>query len=107
MPSVLNQLPVSPLSLDGPSNLTNRIFGYFPQPSPIDGTTPTALHRDYSVFGNPSNTNVRDFNGSSFNRPPSTLDETDPIAPNNLSSQVYKSTLGQNYKDLGPIEGHY
>jgi len=80
MSSVINQLTTSNLSLDGTQGLSARTFGHFPQPSPIDGQTPTSLHRDYSIFGNPANTNVRDFNGSTFNKVPSTLDETDPIA---------------------------
>ena len=109
MPDILStQLTNSNLSLDGPSNLSARQFGHFPQPSPIDGATKTALHRDYSIFDNPNNMNVKDFNGSVFNTSPSTLDETDPIAPNNLTGiQVYKSTPGQNYKDLGPVNGKY
>lgn len=108
MPSVLNQLTASPLSLDGPSNLSAREFGHFPQPSGVDGITKTSLHRNYSIFGNPNNTNIRDFNGSVFNTPPSTLDETDPIAPSNTTGvQVYKSTPGQNYKDLAPPGSHF
>jgi len=108
MSSVINQLTTSNLSLDGTQGLSARTFGHFPQPSPIDGQTPTSLHRDYSIFGNPANTNVRDFNGSTFNKVPSTLDETDPIAPsNNTGIQIYKSTPGQNYKDLGPNDGKY
>lgn len=106
MPAIINQLTNSNLSLDGPNGFSARTFGYFPQPSPIDGTA-TALHRDYSIFNNP-NVNVKDFNGSVFNTPASNLDETDPLAPNNLTGiQVYKSTQGQNYKNLGPSDGKY
>lgn len=108
MSNILNQLTVSPLSLDGPSNLSARNFGHFPQPSSVDGVTKTSLHRDYSIFNNPSNISIKNFNGSVFNTPPSTLDETDPIAPNNTTgAQIYKSTSGQNYKDLGPVGGKY
>lgn len=105
---VLDQLTVSNLSLDGPTGLSARIYGYFPQPSPVDGTTATSLHRDYSIFSNPGNTSIKNFNGTVFNKPESNLDETDPIAPQNLTGiQVYKSTTGQNYKDLGPVDGHF
>ncbi len=105
---IINQLTQSNLSLDGTAGFSTRTFGHFPQPSPIDGSTATSLHRDYSIFNNPNNTNVKDFNGSVFNTPPSTLDETDPIAPNNNTGiQIYKSTQGQNYKHLGPSDGKY
>lgn len=103
---IIDQLTQSNFSLDGTTGFTNREFGHFPQPSPIDGS-PTALHRDYSIFNTP-NVNVKNFNGSVFNTPASTLDETDPIAPNNTTgTQIYKSTAGQNYKDLGPADGKY
>jgi len=105
---VIDQLTISNLSLDGPTGLSARIYGYFPQPSPIDGTTATPLHRDYSIFSNPSNTYIKNFNGTVLNKPESNLDETDPIAPQNLTGiQIYKSTAGQNYDDLGPADGHY
>lgn len=107
MPAIINQLTNSNLSLDGPNGFQARTFGYFPQPSPIDGTTATALHRDFSIFGTPL-VNVKDFNGSIFNTPQSNLDETDPLAPNNLLGiQIYKSNPGQKYKDLGPSDGRY
>jgi hypothetical protein len=44
-------------------------------------------------------------------RPPARLDELDNNAPNlspgGVVSQVYKSPIGQRYKDLGPQEGRY
>ena len=112
---VLDQLTTSGLSLDGTRGFSSRTFGYFPAPSPIESAVATALHRDYSALNNPSRIYVKDFNGSTFNKPSSNLDETDPIAPNNTQaglvgsvvSQIYKSTSGQTYKDKGPIGGHY
>lgn len=105
---VIDQLTVSNLSLDGPTGLSARTYGYFPQPSPIDGTTATSLHRDYSIFSNPSSTYIKNFNGTVLNKSESNLDETDPIAPQNLTGiQVYKSTAGQTYKDLAPPGAHF
>ena len=114
MESVLNQLPASTLSLDGPRGLSARQFGYRPAPSPIETAVADALHRDYSILGNP-NASLVDFNGTVFNKPSSTLDETDPIAPSNMQAgtpgsvvqQIYKSTAGQEYNDKGPAGGHY
>jgi hypothetical protein len=114
--SILDQLTQSNLSLDGSRGYSSRSFGFRPAPSPIgDKADATALHRDYSAFNNPSRVYVKDFNGTIFNRPASTLDETDPIAPNNTQagtpgsvvSQIYKSSPGKNYDDLGPTGGHY
>jgi hypothetical protein len=76
------------------------------------------LQNNYSVDGNP-NVRIEDFNrlalgGSTTAPTPSTLDELDPIAPNNYQagtggvvSQIYKSKAGRSYKDLGPQPGRY
>jgi hypothetical protein len=112
---IIDQLKQSNLSLDGSRGLAARDFGFKPAPSPVEGAVATALHRDYSALANPGKVNVVDFNGTIFNKPASTLDETDPIAPNNFAagsagsvvSQIYKSSVGQKYKDKGPLGGHY
>jgi hypothetical protein len=76
------------------------------------------LQYTYSVDGNP-NERIVDFNRAALGgvtsvKVPSTLDELDPKAPNNLQagnggvvSQIYKSAPGRNYKDLGPQPGRY
>jgi hypothetical protein len=110
MASVLDQLENSNYSLQGngfnPSPYSSN-WGYV---SPDSGLEPgrSNLHLVYSVDGNP-NVSLYNFNrdGSSFVAPPSLLDELDPNAPNNYQSQIYKSSTGRNYKDLGPSEGRY
>jgi hypothetical protein len=114
MESVLSQLTTSNLSLDGTRGYAARQFGYRPAPSPIETAVADALHRDYSLDGNP-NTSVVDFNGSIFNKPPTTLNETNPIAPQNTQAgtpgsvvqQTYSFLSGQEYQDKGPVGGHY
>jgi hypothetical protein len=120
MASVNDQLKTSTLSLQG--------NGFNPQPNtPAWGYTKTAgeldpalsqLQNTYSVDGNP-NMRIQDFNrlalgGATSVKSPSALDELDANAPNNLQagkkgvvSQVYKSTTGRRYKDLGPNPGRY
>ena len=112
---VLDQLTQSQYSLDGTRGFADRKFGFTPAPSPISAADATALHRDYSAFDNPKNVKVADFNGTFITPKPSQLDETDVNAPKNTNagaagsvvSQIYKSTSGQNYKDKGPVGGHY
>lgn len=112
---VLDQLTQSQYSLDGTRGFADRKFGFTPAPSPISAADATALHRDYSAFDNPKNVKVADFNGTFITPKPSQLDETDANAPKNtlagaagsVVSQIYKSTSGQNYKDKGPVGGHY
>jgi hypothetical protein len=101
--AIIDQLVKSNFSLDGPSNLSNRDFGYF---DPNLGTK--KLHNNYSIYSNP-NVKIMDFNGNVSVRPESTLDELDSNAPNNTTPGVtiYKSASGQNYKDKGPIDGKY
>jgi hypothetical protein len=76
------------------------------------------LHDNYSVDGDP-NVTIQDFNrlalgGVTATQSPSTLNEMDPIAPNNFQaglggvvSQIYKSVSGRTYRDLGPQPGRY
>lgn len=122
--SVLDQLPNSTLSLVGNNfnaSPTQASWGY---PATTPYTAPdimpenSKLHNEYSVNGVPR-VYIADFNrlalgGSTTVKPPSTLDELDPIAPRNLQagmggvvSQIYKSVSGQRYKDLGPQPGRY
>jgi hypothetical protein len=109
---VLDQLTKSQYSLDGTKGYSTRKFGFTPAPSPIEAATATALHRDYSIFDNPKNVKVADFNGTFITPKPSQLDETDPNAPKNLKAaaagfQTYKSTPKQTYPDKGPVGGRY
>jgi hypothetical protein len=120
MASVLDQLPNSTLSLQGngfdPQN-NQPAWGY---QSPLGTLDPalSELQYTYSVDGNP-NERIVDFNRAALGgvttvRPPARLDELDPNAPNNTQagmggvvSQIYKSSTGRKYKDLGPQPGRY
>jgi hypothetical protein len=120
MASVLDQLPNSNLSLQGngfnPQN-NQPAWGY---QSPLGTLDPalSQLQNTYSVDGNP-NERIVDFNRAALGgvtavKAPSRLDELDPNAPANTQagtggvvSQVYKSTSGRKYKDLGPQPGRY
>jgi hypothetical protein len=120
MPSVLNQLPDSTLSLVG-NNINARpqspAWGYRDSSGNLDPAA-SRLQNTYSVNGDP-NVRITDFNrqalgGSTLVKPPSTLDELDRNAPNNTQagtggvvSQVYKSPARRNYKNLGPQPGRY
>ena len=122
MASVLDQLPNSLYSLQGngfnPSQ-NSPAWGY--QAPTSNNTLDPALSQlqyTYSVDGNP-NEQIVDFNrqalgGVTSVRPPASLDELDSNAPNNTQagmggvvSQIYKSTPGRNYRDLGPQPGRY
>ena len=120
MASVLDQLPASTLSLVGNgfnAQPNSPAWGY---QSPLNTLDPalSELQYTYSVDGNP-NERIVDFNRAALGgvtsvKPPATLDELDPNAPNNTQagtggvvSQIYKSTPGRNYKDLGPQPGRY
>jgi hypothetical protein len=125
MATVLDQLPGSTLSLQGNGLVGNRSVGNTTNPSwgyanstGLNDPYYSTLQNTYSVDGNP-NEQIVDFNrqalgGVTSVKVPSTLDELDPNAPNNYQagtggvvSQVYKSTQGQNYRDLGPSDGRY
>jgi len=117
MASVLDQLPLSNLSLQGNNfnpNPQSPDWGY---PDATGELLPdlSRLQYTYSVDGDP-NVRVQDYNRAALGgvtavRPPARLDELDPNAPKLLSGGVvstdYKSRIGQRYKDLGPSEGRY
>ena len=120
MASVLDQLPQSTLSLAGNSltaNPNSPAWGYQAPGGNLDPAL-SQLQNTYSVDGNP-NERIVDFNRTALGgvtavRPPATLDELDPNAPNNTQagtggvvSQIYKSAPGRKYKDLGPQPGRY
>jgi hypothetical protein len=117
MASVLDQLPLSNLSLQGnkfnPKSQTAD-WGY---PDVTGELQPdlSRLQYTYSVDGNP-NVRIQDYNRAALGgvttvRPPARLDELDPNAPNlspgGVVSQNYKSSPGRNYRDLGPSEGRF
>ena len=118
MASVLDQLPNSTLSLQGNGfdpQLNQPAWGYADTSNQLDPAL-SRLQYTYSVDGNP-NVRLKDFNrggASTTVRPPARLDELDPNAPNNTQagmggvvSQIYKSSTGRKYKDLGPQPGRY
>lgn len=124
--SVLDQLQNSLHSLQGngfdpissPGNTTNPSWGYSNSPVLPDPAN-SELQNTYSVDGYPKEQMVIDFNrqalgGITSIKPPSQLDELDNDAPNNYQagnggvvSQIYKSTPGRKYADLGPQPGRY
>jgi hypothetical protein len=120
MASVLDQLPASTLSLVGNGLTANQSQPAWGYPDPTGELSPalSRLQYTYSVDGDP-NTRIVDYNRAALGgvtavRPPATLDELDPNAPNNYQagmggvvSQIYKSSPGRNYRDLGPSEGRY
>ena len=124
MASVLDQLPQSTLSLVGNgfnAQPNSPAWGYQAVSPGLAGPLDPALSElqyTYSVDGNP-NERIVDFNrqalgGATAVKSPSSLDELDPNAPNNFQagnggvvSQVYKSSTGRKYKDLGPQPGRY
>jgi hypothetical protein len=114
---VLDQVTLSNLSLDGPTGLSARAFGYIPSPSPIEAGVATPLHRDYSAYSDPSSVTAVNFNGQSVLQTAtiSTLDEIDVNRPKNgaagaagsVVSQIYQSIPSQTYPSKGPMGGHY
>lgn len=123
---VINQLPISTLSLDGNGFSVQRnspAWGYANGTGQLNPALST-LQYTYSVDGNP-NTKIVDFNrlalgGITTIKVPSMLDELDPNAPKNYQvgnpntsnigtvvSQAYKSPTGQQYKQKGPADGRY
>lgn len=97
--SVIDQLTTSNFSLDGPSNLSNRNFGYTPNGN---------LHDTYSVNSLPKESLI-DFNGiySPGVPPESTLDELDPIAPSNTSLGFIPYKSNNTYQNNPPAGGHF
>jgi hypothetical protein len=124
MASVLDQLPNSQFSLVGNgfrAQPNSPAWGYPDQTYNGGDLSPelSDLHYTYSVDGDPSDIWIEDFNRAALGgytsvRPPAQLDELDPNAPNNFQagmggvvSQIYKSSPGRNYRDLGPQPGRY
>lgn len=124
MADIVNQATTSALALQA-NNLsavpTQPSWG-FPDSTGANALNPltSKLQNTYSVDGNP-NVRIVDFNRASLGgsttaglKVPSRLDELDPIAPNftmvgggNIISQIYKSVVGRQYKQLGPRNGRY
>jgi hypothetical protein len=118
--AILDQLGQSTLSLQGNNFFVNPGQQGWGFPDVTGELAPdlSRLHDNYSVDGDP-NVYIEDFNrlalgGVTVTQTPSTLDELDPIAPNNYQagtggvvSQIYKSANGRTYKDLGPQPGRY
>lgn len=118
--SVIDQLEHSTLSLQGnginPMN-NNSAWGYIDSTNNLDPKQ-SKLQNTYSVDGDP-NIKIKDFNRAALSgittvRPPAMLDELDINAPNNTQagnggvvSQIYKSPVGRQYKQLGPQPGRY
>lgn len=118
--AILDQLQGSTLSLVGNGfdvNPGQQGWGFPDYTGELDPAL-SKLQNSYSVDGNP-NVTVNDFNrlalgGGTTAQSPSTLDEMDPIAPNNYQagmggvvSQIFKSVSGRQYRDLGPQPGRY
>jgi hypothetical protein len=85
--------------------------------NPLDPSL-SALQNTYDVNTNPKDISIVDFNKSPYPSilpKESTLDELDSNAPTNLQagkkgavvSQIYKSSKGKTYRDLGPVGGRY
>ena len=115
---IINQLPNSTLSLQGNGfnpQLNQPAWGY---PDSTGDLNPAVskLQKTYSLDSNPR-VRLKDFNrnGVSTVRPEANLDELDRNAPNNTQagnpgsvvSQIYKSPVGRQYKQLGPRDGRY
>lgn len=117
MASVLDQLDKSNLSLQGNKfnpKPQSPDWGYPDQTGELQPDL-SKLQYTYSVDGNPE-VRIQDYNRAALGgvttvRPPAFLDELDSNAPNltpgGVVSQVYKSSPGRNYRDLGPSEGRY
>jgi len=115
MASVLNQLPSSTLSLQGNGfnpQQNQPAWGYVDPTNNLDPAS-SKLQNTYSVDSIPRPMRLINFNrnGSSTVRPEAQLDELDLRAPNlqpaGVVSQVYKSRVGRQYKQLGPQPGRY
>ena len=121
MADIVNQQTTSALALQR-NNLTatpsQQSWG-FPDTTGPNALNPllSKLHRTYSVDGIP-NVRIVDFNRAALGgsttaglKVPSLIDELDLRAPNLIArgvvSQIYKSPVGRQYKQLGPRNGRY
>ena len=111
---IIDQLPNSSLSLQGNglnATPTQPAWGYIDSTANLDPAA-SKLQNTYSVNTIPQ-VRVKDFNRNGVTTVPaeSKLDELDNRAPNltagGVVSQVYKSSTGRKYKDLGPRDGRY
>lgn len=115
---IIDQLPLSTLSLQGNGfnpQLNQPAWGYIDNTGNLDPAL-SKLQNTYSLNNIP-NVKLKDFNrnGLAAVRPQAMLDELDSNAPNNTQaggpgsvvSQIYKSPVGRQYKQLGPSDGRY
>jgi hypothetical protein len=117
---IIDQLPDSTLSLQGNGfnpQQNQPAWGYQDATSNLDPAQ-SKLQNTYSVDSIP-NVRIEDFNRASLGgvttvRPPARLDELVTNAPINTQagsggvvSQIYKSKVGRQYKQLGPQPGRY
>jgi len=111
---VINQLPLSTLSLQGNgfNPQQNQPAWGFPDATNNLNPATSKLQNTYSVNSNPL-VRLQNFtrNGNTVVRPEARLDELDINAPNNtpggVTSLIYKSPIGRQYKQLGPPDGRY
>lgn len=111
---IINQLSNSTLSLQGNGFNPQQgqpAWGYMDATSNLNPAA-SRLQNTYSVNSNP-NVRLKDFNRNGVATVPSEarLDELDTRAPNlqpvGVVSQIYKSPVGRQYKQLGPQPGRY
>jgi hypothetical protein len=110
----INYPSTSRLSLSG-NNInavpTQPAWGYIDASANLDPAA-SRLQNTYSVDSIPP-VRLKDFNINGVTTVPaeSRLDELDRRAPNltpsGIVSQVYKSSKGRQYRDLGPADGRY
>ena len=111
---IVNQATTSTLGLQGnriTAVPTQPAWGFFDSTSNLDPAA-SKLQNTYSVDSIPP-VRVKNFNINGVTTVPaeSRLDELDRRAPNltpsGIVSQVYKSSKGRQYRDLGPADGRY
>ena len=111
---IIDQLPKSTLSLQGNGfnpQQNQPAWGYQDATANLDPAV-SKLQNTYSVDSNPL-VRLKSFNknGLTAVRPEARLDELDTRAPNltptGVVSQIYKSKVGRQYKQLGPQPGRY
>ena len=111
---IVNQATNSTLSLQGngiTATPTQPAWGFVDASANLSPAA-SKLQNTYSVDSIPQ-VRLKDFNRNGVTSVPaeSKLDELDRNAPNltagGIVSQVYKSSTGRRYKDLGPADGRY